>query len=177
MGAIQVVGYDPEWPLLFARLVGDLEALLADLSPVFHHVGSTSVPGLAAKPKIDLHAAFAGADLLPAAIERVQTLAAFTFQGDKYRQQTWTFTSGKGSLGARLYLCTADNAVLRDRIVFRDYLRMHPERAEAYAALKFRLMHEANDDWDYYTGGKSEFVRETVRLAELERSRISGAPR
>lgn len=168
MGAIQVVGYDPEWPLLFARLVGELEPLLADLSPVFHHVGSTSVPGLAAKPKIDLHAAFANEDLLPAAIEQVKSLAAFTFHGDKYRQQTWTFTSGKGSLGARLYLCTADNAVLRDRIVFRDYLRMHPERADAYAALKFRLMREANDDWDYYTGGKTDFVLKTLSLAEAE---------
>ena len=163
--AIHVLDYDPEWPSRFRQIVSELEPLLADLHPVFHHVGSTSVPGLAAKPKIDLHAAFANADPLADAIERVQSLGAFIFHGDKYKQQTWTFTSGKGSHGARLYLCSTDNAVLRDRITFRDYLRSHPERAKAYAALKLKLMGEANDDWDYYTGGKSDFVLETLRLA------------
>jgi GrpB-like predicted nucleotidyltransferase (UPF0157 family) len=166
--AIHVVDYDPEWPSLFRQIVGDLEPLFTGLHPIFHHVGSTSVPGLAAKPKIDLHAAFASANVLPEAIERAQALGAFTFHGDKYQQQTWTFTSGKGSHGARLYLCSADNAVLRDRIAFRDYLRSHPERANAYAALKLRLMGEANDDWDYYTGGKRNFVLETLRLASEE---------
>jgi GrpB-like predicted nucleotidyltransferase (UPF0157 family) len=58
--------------------------------------------------------------------------------------------------------------VLRDRIVFRDYLRAHPQRAQAYAALKLRLMSEANDDWAHYTGGKTDFVRETLRLAAGE---------
>jgi GrpB-like predicted nucleotidyltransferase (UPF0157 family) len=108
------------------------------------------------------------ADALPEAIERVQSLGTYTLHGDKYQQQTWTFTSGKGSYGARLYLCTTDNAVLRDRIAFRDYLRSHPGRAEAYAALKMKLMGEANDDWDYYTGGKRDFVLETLRLASEE---------
>jgi GrpB-like predicted nucleotidyltransferase (UPF0157 family) len=166
--AIRVVHYDPIWPSLFRQIVCELEPLLADLTPAFHHVGSTSVPGLAAKPKIDLHAAFENVDVLPEAIERVQSLGAYTFHGDKYQQQTWTFTSGKGSHGARLYLCSTDNAVLRDRIAFRDYLRSRPERAQAYAALKLKLMGEANDDWDYYTGGKRNFVLETLRLASEE---------
>ena len=100
--AIRVVHYDPEWPSLFRRIVGELEPFLADLAPVFHHVGSTSVPGRAAKPKIDLHAAFENVDVLPEAIERVQSLGAYTFHGDKYQQQTWTFTSGKGSHGGIL---------------------------------------------------------------------------
>ncbi len=165
--AIQVVDYNPEWPSLFKDIACELEPLLADLAPAFHHVGSTSVPGLAAKPKIDLHAAFADEDALPEAIKRVETLGVYTFHGDKYQQQTWTFTSGKGSYGARLYLCTTDNVVLRDRIIFRDYLRSHPERADAYAALKLKLMSEANDNWDYYTGGKRDFVLETLRLAAL----------
>ena len=102
------------------------------------------------------------------AIERVKDLSAYTFHGDKYNDQSWTFTCGKGSYGARLYLCSSDNRVLRDRTVFRDYLRAHPQRAQAYAALKLRLMSEANDDWAYYTGGKTDFVRETLRLAAGE---------
>ncbi|QFY62062.1 GrpB family protein [Rhizobium grahamii] len=163
--AIVVVPYDPDWPRLFIEVRAELEPVLSDLAPVFHHVGSTSVPGLAAKPKIDLHAAFTEQQALPVAIERIKGLPVYTFHGDKYNDQSWAFTSGKGSYGARLYLCTSDNAVLRDRIIFRDYLRAHRERADAYAALKLRLMGEANDDWSYYTGGKTDFVRETLRRA------------
>ncbi|OWW04980.1 hypothetical protein ATY81_03175 [Rhizobium sp. R72] len=166
--AIVVVAYNPEWPQLFDEVKAELHPVLSDLAPFFHHVGSTSVPGLAAKPKIDLHAAFCNEDGLLTAIERVKDLSAYTFHGDKYNDQSWTFTSGKGSYGARLYLCSSDNHVLRDRIVFRDYLRAHPQRAQAYAALKLRLMSEANDDWAYYTGGKTDFVRETLRLAAGE---------
>ncbi len=163
--AIVVVPYDPRWPSLFSEVQAELQPMLSDLAPVFHHVGSTSVPGLAAKPKIDLHAAFSDQRALLVAIERIKSLPAYTFHGDKYNDQSWTFTSGKGSYGARLYLCTSDNTVLRDRIIFRNYLRAHPERAQAYAALKLRLMGEANDDWSYYTGGKTDFVRETLRSA------------
>lgn len=166
--AIVVVPYDPEWPKLFEYVKAELQPVLSDLAPVFHHVGSTSVPGLAAKPKIDLHAAFQDEDALRTAIERVKGLPAYTFHGDKYNDQSWTFTSGKGSYGARLYLCTSDNRVLRDRVIFRDYLRTHPERSDAYAALKLRLMNEANGDWNFYTGGKSDFVFETLRLAKAE---------
>ena len=165
--AIVVLPYDDRWPELFAQVRSELAPVFAGLAPAFHHVGSTSVPGLAAKPKIDLHAAFADLAAVAAAVETMQGVAGYTHHGDKYGDQSWTFTSGKGSYGARLYLCTADNHVLRDRILFRDYLRTHPERADAYAALKLRLMSEANDDWDYYTGSKTEFVRETVRLAQL----------
>ena len=166
--AIHVVDYDPEWPSLFRQIVGDLEPLFTGLHPIFHHVGSTSVPGLAAKPKIDLHAAFADLEIVATAVERMQAVPGYTYHGDKYGDQSWTFTSGRGSYGTRLYLCTLENHVLRDRILFRDYLSAHPERAAAYAALKLRLMGEAKDDWGYYTGGKTEFVRETVRLAELQ---------
>ncbi len=167
--AIVVVPYNPEWPQYFAEVRAELEPLLSYLAPVFHHVGSTSVPGLAAKPKIDLHAAFHDENALAVAIERVKGISAYTFHGDKYNDQSWTFTSGKGSYGARLYLCASDNTVLRDRIIFRDYLRAHPERAQAYAALKLRLMGEANDDWSYYTGGKTAFVSETLHLAATGR--------
>lgn len=169
--AITVVPYDPEWPLHFLRIKRELEQLYSGLMPTFHHIGSTSVPQLAAKPKIDLHAAFVDETALGKAIERTKDLSEYTFHGDKYNDRSWTFTSGKGSYGARLYLCMADNVVLRARILFRDYLRSHPDRADAYAALKLRLMREARDDWDYYTGGKSAFVLETVQLAEAELSR------
>ncbi|MGO6907672.1 GrpB family protein, partial [Rhizobium ruizarguesonis] len=102
---------------------------------------------------------------LPAAIEVVRA-ADFVFHGDT-GEQRWAFTRDHQAYGFKLYLCGPNNRAHRERILFRDYLRDHPERARAYADLKRRLAAEASRDWDFYTGGKTAFVSETVRLAAL----------
>ena len=166
MRAIKVVDYDPSWPQLFAEIRAEVSALLGEFVLSIDHIGSTSVPGLAAKPKIDLDAIVISDEALPSAIERVRA-ADFVFQGDT-GEQRWTFTHNHKGHGFRLYLCGPDNRAHRERIRFRDYLRDHPERAGAYADLKRRLSVEADGDWDFYTGGKTEFVGETLRLAILK---------
>ncbi|NNH57774.1 GrpB family protein [Rhizobium laguerreae] len=165
MRAIKVVDYDPSWPRLFAEISTEVSALLGDRLLSIDHIGSTSLPGLAAKAKIDLDAVIISDAFLPAAIEMVRA-ADFVFHGDT-GEQRWAFTRDHQAYGFKLYLCGPDNRAHRDRILFRDYLRDHPERAKAYAELKRRLAAEAGGDWDFYTGGKTEFVSETVRLAAL----------
>ncbi|MGX9987987.1 GrpB family protein [Rhizobium sp. Z1P35] len=165
MRAIKVVDYDPSWPRLFAEISTEVSALLGDRLLSIDHIGSTSVPGLAAKAKIDLAAVMISDAFLPAAIEVVRA-ADFVFHGDT-GEQRWAFTRDHEGHGFKLYLCGPDNRSHRERILFRDYLRDHPERAKAYAELKRRLAAEAGGDWDFYTGGKTEFVSETVRLAAL----------
>ncbi|MGO8016823.1 GrpB family protein [Rhizobium leguminosarum] len=166
MRAIKVVDYDPSWPRLFAEISTEVSALLGDHLLSIDHIGSTSVPGLPAKPKIDLAAVMISDAFLPAAIEIVRA-ADFVFHGDT-GEQRWAFTRDHDGYGFRLYLCGPDNRAHRDRILFRDYLRDHPERAKAYADLKRRLAAEAGGDWDFYTVGKTDFVSETVRLAALK---------
>ncbi|AHG47625.1 hypothetical protein RLEG12_32100 [Rhizobium leguminosarum bv. trifolii CB782] len=163
MRAIKVVDYDPSWPRLFAEISAELSILLGDLVLCVDHIGSTSVPGLAAKPKIDLDIVTISDDLLPTAIDIVRT-ADFVFHGDR-GEKRWAFTRDHQGYGFKLYLCSPGNPAHRERILFRDYLRDHPERAQAYADLKRRLAVEAGGDWEFYTGGKTEFVNETVRLA------------
>jgi len=165
MRAIRVVDYDPSWPRLFAEISAEVSILLGDLVLSTDHIGSTSVPGLAAKPKIDLDAVAISDDVLPVAIEAVRA-ADFVFHGDT-GEQRWAFTRDCEGYGFKLYLCGPDNRAHRERILFRDYLRDHPERAKAYADLKRRLAAEADGDWGLYTGGKTTFVRETLRLASL----------
>ncbi|EJT03213.1 GrpB family protein [Rhizobium sp. CCGE 510] len=164
MRAIKVVDYDPSWPLLFAQISSGVSTLLSDLVLSVDHIGSTSVPGLAAKPKIDLDVVVISDDVLPAAIEAVRA-ADFVFHGDSGGQR-WAFTRDHDGYGFRLYLCGPDHRGHRERILFRDYLEDCPERATAYADLKRRLAARADGDWDVYTGGKTEFISETLRLAE-----------
>jgi len=81
----------------------------------------------------------------------------------------WVFTQGHGSYGTRLYICGPNNTTHAKRILFRDWLRTHPQAASDYAALKRKLAAEANGDWSFYTGGKTDFVDGIVRLAAGER--------
>jgi len=67
----------------------------------------------------------------------------------------------------RLYLCGPGNAAHQKRILFRDWLRAHPEDAQAYEALKRRLAEEARSDFAFYTAGKSDFVARIVERATL----------
>ncbi|MBB2674123.1 UNVERIFIED_ORG: GrpB-like predicted nucleotidyltransferase (UPF0157 family) [Rhizobium esperanzae] len=165
MRAIKVVDYDLSWPRLFAEISAEISILLGDVVLSIDHIGSTSVPGLAAKPKIDLDVVTISDDVLPTAID-IMRAADFVFHGDR-GEKRWAFTRDYDGNGFKLYLCGPNNRAHRERILFRDYLRDHTERAEAYADLKRRLAAQADGDWDFYTGGKSAFVNETIRLATL----------
>ena len=166
--AIEVVDYDPAWPALFEEIRAGLERLLDGFVLEIHHIGSTAVPGLCAKPKIDVDIVLQSAAAIPEAIGRMQATGDFTCHGDKYRDGMWIFTTGRGSRGQRLYLCAPGTATHLRRMLFRDHLRRYPDAAAAYAALKRRLASETEDDWDHYTGGKGPFVADIVRRAALE---------
>lgn len=164
MRPVEIVDYDPSWLAQFVAERDALLALLGDLADSAYHIGSTSVPGLAAKPKIDMDVVLRAGDLIPEAIERVRATGAWDYHGDPYGDGRWIFTHGRGH-GTRLYLCGPGNEAHRKRLAFRDWLRGHPEDAAAYEALKRRLAAEANGDFAFYTEGKSAFVAEALRKA------------
>ncbi|WP_345894322.1 GrpB family protein [Lichenifustis flavocetrariae] len=137
--SIEVVEYDPAWPILFEEVHARLEQLLSGLVAEIHHIGSTAVPGLSAKPKIDVDILLRRPADIPEAIERMQATRDYTFHGDRHQDDMWVFTTGRGSYGQRLYLCAPEHPTHLRRILFRDYLRRYPEAAATYAALKHRL--------------------------------------
>jgi GrpB-like predicted nucleotidyltransferase (UPF0157 family) len=167
MRPIRVIEYDPQWPQLFEAARAELLALAANRILAIDHIGSTAVPGLAAKPKIDLDAVLVS-EIAPADLTPLLQAAGYIPHGDPHGEGRWTFTRDHASHGLRLYLCTEGNAAHHDRLLFRDYLRAHPQRAAEYQALKLHLAAEANGDWDLYTGGKSDFVHETIERATAE---------
>ncbi|KEA07094.1 GrpB family protein [Rhizobium rhizogenes] len=163
MRPIRLVDYDPAWPALFQSRSAAIAALLS-CSADIHHIGSTSVPGLCAKPKLDIDAVLSSNEARINATEHLKK-DGYVFHGDPYGADRWAFTKDEAPHGTRLYLCLSDNPAHRDRVLFRDYLCAHPEMAENYATLKRRLAEEANGDWDHYTGGKSDFVADILRRA------------
>ena len=166
---ILVMDYDPAWPAQFETLRGEIASLLGDLVQSIDHIGSTAVPGQAAKPKIDIDAVLVSDSVMTEAVARIAAGDGFTHHGDRYGDGMQIFTRGKVS-GARLYLCGPGNAKHIKRLLFRDYLRTHEDARADYATLKRRLAAEAGDDWDAYTPNKSDFVNRIVALASEERS-------
>lgn len=126
------------------------------------------MPGLAAKPKIDIDVVIISRTRLAEAVARMQMEAEYTFHGDPYGDGMWTFTSGRGSHGARLYICGPSTPAHIGSLLFRDWLRSHPEDAASYAPLKRQLVVGADGDWARYTRGKSKFVEEIVLRASAK---------
>jgi GrpB-like predicted nucleotidyltransferase (UPF0157 family) len=166
MRAIRLVDYNPAWPALFESRREAIAALLGHPAAI-HHIGSTAVPGLCAKPKLDIDAVLSSDEARINATERLEK-DGYIFHGDLHGAGRWAFTKNETPYGTRLYLCMQGNLAHHDRILFRDYLCSHLETAKSYAALKRRLAEEANGDWAYYTGGKTDFIADILRRALVE---------
>jgi GrpB-like predicted nucleotidyltransferase (UPF0157 family) len=154
---VELVPYDPDWPVAFTRIREKLEGLLRPYVVTIEHVGSTSIPGLAAKPLLDIDIVLRGLDDVPAA---TQILLARNYEprGNRYDDDVWAFMLRDGTPPERIYICPPDNLTHQRRIIFRDHLRSHPEAAAAYAALKQDLAARFRYDGDRYTASKRAFV-------------------
>ncbi len=160
-----VVDYDPAWPHIYERLRAPLAAALGDLAAAIEHVGSTAVPGLAAKPVIDIDVLLARADALARAIERLIPLG-YEHEGELGIPGRHAFRHAPELPVHHLYVCVPDCIDYRRHIVFRDYLRAHPEHAEAYGNLKRELAVTFRHDRTGYTDAKSAFVSDIMARAQ-----------
>ena len=170
--AIEVLDYDPAWPMEFEKVAAKLNLLLDGLVADIGHIGSTSIPGMCAKPKIDVDIVLKSEELIPQGIERLKQ-AGYTYHGNKYDDGMWAFTTGRGSFGERVYLCAPGTPTHQKRLFFRNHLRAHPEDATSYALLKQQLASETDNDWDYYTGSKGPFIASIVKKAAIDHIRAA----
>ena len=154
--AIEVVKYDPDWPARFERIRARIAPALGDLAVAIEHVGSTSVPGLAAKPVIDIDVVVADASAIPAAIAALETLG-YEHLGDLGVKDREAFRRPPGSEKHNLYVCPAGGEGLRNHLALRNHLRTHPDAVEAYAALKRRLATDSRDI-DAYVIAKTDLI-------------------
>jgi len=162
---VLIVGYDPRWPVGFLTLRGRLEPVLGELAVAIEHVGSTSVPGLPAKPIIDLDVVVRSPADVPLAIERLSSLG-YVHVGDLGIAGREAFESPEGAPEHHLYLCSRDSRELHRHLAFRDYLRSHPKTAGEYAELKRSLAERFRDDREAYTEAKTRFIEQVLKDAQ-----------
>ena len=173
---IVVADYSEDWPELFDQIARPVHEAVADLGAQVEHIGSTSVPGLAAKPVIDIDVAVPSANDVPTAIERLRSLG-YVYQGDKGIRGREAFLWPPGAKPHHLYVVVAGSRPHADHVRFRDYLREHPDVAQEYAELKKGLAERYGEDRLGYTDAKDEFVAEVLRspMKRPGRSRRSGS--
>lgn len=162
---VRIVPYDERWPALFAA---EAELLREAIGPWIvggvHHVGSTSVPGLAAKPIIDIAVGVADLDSSRACIELVEPLG-YLYWPYRADEMHWFCKPDPSRRTHHLHLLPVGSERFQAELAFRDHLRAHSSVAREYEALKLRLAAELADDREAYTDAKSEFVARVVREA------------
>jgi GrpB-like predicted nucleotidyltransferase (UPF0157 family) len=170
---VDIVPYDSEWPTKFEEESAILRRQLAPwlVGPI-EHIGSTAVPGLAAKPVIDI---MAGVQTLEAS--RPAILAAselgycyWPYQADL---EHWFCKPSPSIRTHHLHLIPVGTPQWIRTIAFRDYLRRHKQVADEYGALKRRLAQEHRLDRERYTDAKRPFVNRITEIA-LESGHNSG---
>jgi GrpB-like predicted nucleotidyltransferase (UPF0157 family) len=160
-----VLDYDPNWPRLFQSLRNRIADALGDMAAAIEHVGSTAVPGLAAKPIIDIDVLLAPETMLPAAIERLASLGYIHRGNLGVPEREAFFAPANDPPPHHLYVCPPSSAEFRRHVAFRDYLRAHPKDATMYADLKIALAERFREDRSTYNAAKGEFVAELISRA------------
>jgi GrpB-like predicted nucleotidyltransferase (UPF0157 family) len=162
--SVVVSEYDDQWPTLFEQIARPVREALADLQAEVQHVGSTSVPGLAAKPVIDIDVIVRSSADVPTAIEHLRDVG-YVYQGDKGIAGREAFMWPPEAKPHHLYVVVAGSEPHLDHVQFRDYLRQHPEIAREYGSLKKKLADQHGSDRVGYTGAKGEFIAGALKAA------------
>ena len=161
---IVIVDYDPHWPEHFEVLLSRIAPVLSPLAAAIEHVGSTAIPGLAAKPIIDVDVLLHSAADLPKAIARLATLG-YLHRGDLGIPGREAFRPLPSDPPHHLYVCVPECLEYTRHITFRDHLRTHREDAQAYERLKCTLAGRYGNDREAYNQAKAEFVEAILRRA------------
>lgn len=157
---VRVVDYDPAWERAYREEAKRIQDVLGDNCVEIYHIGSTAVPGLAAKPILDILPvvrSLAAADGAAGAFEALgyEYLGEFGIPGRRYLRR------GGDERTHQVHIFAAgDEDNIRRHLAFRDYMRAHPEEREAYARLKKALAARFPYDIGAYCDGKEAFVRD-----------------
>lgn len=154
---VEIAPYQPEWPAQFEMEKRRIKQALGDLAIEIHHMGSTAIPGLAAKPIIDIMIVVRQLDDAAQCIAPLKELG-YTFIDHPENVDRRFLRKGHHPHTHHAHIVEQDSPALKDHLAFRDALRSDPQRREQYAALKYELANRHKHDRAMYTESKTEFV-------------------
>lgn len=174
--SIEVVDWSPQWAEQFEEVASALRVALGDVASArVEHVGSTSVPGLAAKPILDIDVIVGRDDVAPAvaALESV----GYEHRGDLGVAGREAFFA-PGPPRRNVYVCEAGTVNVRNHLAVRDVLRSHDDLRDAYAEVKRALADDPTMDIDTYLAGKSAVLQQVLEVSgELSEAELAAIRR
>jgi GrpB-like predicted nucleotidyltransferase (UPF0157 family) len=167
---VHILKYDPAWPAGFASQRDRVAAVLQPwLAAPVEHIGSTSVPGLPAKPVVDMLAPVRSLSQAQDAVAPLQADGWVFWPEDPGRHyRLWFLRPSPAARSHHLHVIEDGHPHARALIAFRDALRADPELRDEYAALKRRLAREHHGNRNAYTNAKADFVARVVSAAGIE---------
>ncbi len=163
---VELKPHDPRWVVDYKRESAAVAEALGDACVAIHHIGSTAIPGICAKPVIDMLAVVRNVEVLDSRSPQVESLGyeamgEFGIPGRRYFRKD----DAPGNRTHQIHTFAAGSPQIVRHIGFRDFLRAHPGYAEEYDALKQRLAAQFPQDISAYTDGKDEFIARVDALA------------
>jgi GrpB-like predicted nucleotidyltransferase (UPF0157 family) len=172
---VSVEDYNSDWPNQFEKIKSEIWPLICNTALAIEHVGSTSVPGLAAKPIIDIDIVINAKNDLEKVIAKLQTLG-YEHRGNLGIEGREAFKAPEkiagDSIRHNLYVCLDGCLALKNHIKFRDYLRDHPAERDSYGKLKKELALLFPDAIDSYVDGKTDFVTKVLKSQGLQEGEL-----
>lgn len=159
---VRLVEYDPSWPREFEQEAQRLRAVLGDKALAIHHVGSTAVPGLPAKPVVDLMVEVADLSAIQQITEQFQEAGYEVLGENGIPGRHFITRNAERERTHDVHIFQTGHTEIEQMILFRDRLRQDPDEATAYRELKNDLADEYRHDPIAYTQGKSEFIMNAV---------------
>ncbi|MFH0993523.1 MAG: GrpB family protein [bacterium] len=159
-----IVPYDPNWIAQFQKIRTEVAAALGPLALAIEHVGSTSVPGLVAKPVIDIDVVIERPDVFDVVKNRLETIGYFD-RGDLGipGREAFGYLDKPHLMKHHLYVCSRDSDELQRHVAFRDFLRSHPEDAAEYARIKAAGAKLYPEDIEGYILHKTPFIQNILK--------------
>jgi GrpB-like predicted nucleotidyltransferase (UPF0157 family) len=153
--------YDPRWVEEFARESSSVASVLGGILAAIHHIGSTAIAGICAKPVIDMLVVVSDVVLLDENASRLEALGydalgEFGIAGRRYFRKD----NHAGERTHQIHAFQAGSPQIARHLAFRDFLKVHPDYASAYEALKQRLAEAFPNDVSSYCDGKDSFIQE-----------------
>lgn len=168
-GTVILAPYDPQWPVLFEREKTLLLSNFDDRIIAIEHIGSTAIPGMPAKPIIDINVAVPSLEKVDLFIEKLPKLGYEYIPERRFSDRQFFPKGPESKRTHHLNLVEVSSETgWKNQLLFRDYMRTHADARQAYIELKTKLAEKYADNRDEYTEQKSSYIREIIKKAKSD---------
>jgi len=163
---VEVVFYNPNWKEMYKEESGKVKNILSDIIIDIHHIGSTAITGIKAKPVIDILVEVKDIEGVDQYNHKMKELG-YEVMGEYGIPKRRFFRKGGDKRTHHIHIFQVGNEEIERHIKFKEYLIAHPDKAREYSRLKEELANKYTYDVDNYTNRKSNFIQEIDRKTKL----------